>query len=274
MGILAGLRRMRHGPLRRFSWLWRMLRPLQRMAVTWLPGQKVSQKLGPYGPFRFDSHFAFSNFQHWGGDHNNGFVALVEACRGKQCVLDIGGHVGLVAIPISRVMAPGGKVYTFEPAAMNLHFLHRHLELNRIDNVEVISALVGDREGEIVFYEHFEQSGLNSVVLKKNHEHFAQTKRPQLVLDSFCEARGLEPEVIKIDVEGGEMGVLRGARKILARFQPTIYLSVHPKELALLGASTEELVALIDSIGYVCREMDGRPVERFRLAEYLLVPRN
>jgi FkbM family methyltransferase len=273
MSIVSLARRLRHGKLRRFNWLWNKLRPLQRRAVKLMPGRTVVQRIGPYGPFSLDSFFAFSDFEHWGGGHNNGFVATIEACRDKRCVLDVGGHIGLVAMPASQVVDAGGKVYAFEPGTANLRYLRRHLELNHIDNVEVVDALVGDQHGDTVFFEQAGPTGQNSVVVKKNHDLYSQTTRRQITLDAFCDKRALAPDVVKIDVEGAEIMVLRGARQMLARCLPTIFLSVHPHELTLLGSSTAELSELIDQIGYHCQEIDGSPVQSFRLAEYRLVPK-
>lgn len=274
MGLIAGLRRLRHGPLKFLAPLWLPLGRFYRQFAQWLPMRGVLQKIGPYGPFRLDPHFAFSDFAHWGGGHNNAFEATVEACRGKSCIFDIGGHVGLVSMPVSQVLAPGGRVFAFEPGAANLRFLRRHLELNGIANVEVLPALVGETDGEVAFYEQQGPTGQNSVALrKKSPELYSETRRPQVALDEFCKARGLAPDVIKIDVEGAELMVLRGAKAVLAQHRPLIFLSVHPRELEVLGASTEALVAFIAAAGYVCREIDGRPVEKFRLAEYLVLPR-
>lgn len=265
---------MRHGRLKFLAPLWQPLGRIYRRLVQWLPIRRVMQKIGPYGPFWFDPHYAFSDFAHWGGNHNNAFEATIEACRGKSCVFDIGGHVGLVSMPMSQVVAPGGRVFAFEPGTANLHFLRRHLELNGITNVEVFAALVGESDGEAVFYEQRGPTGQNSVaVRKKSPELYSEVRRTQITLDSFCKERGLAPDVIKIDVEGAELMVLRGARTVLAQHRPRIFLSAHPRELGLLGHTTEDLVAFITEMGYLCREIDGRPVEKFRLAEYLLLPR-
>lgn len=273
MTFISAARRLRHGQLRRLGPLWHLLGRMYRATLKWLPAGAALQQIGPYGPFRLDSHFAFSDFEHWGGGHNNGFTATIEACRGKRCVLDVGGHIGLVAMPASQVVAAGGRIYAFEPGAANLRYLRRHLELNRIDNVDVVDALVGDRDGDAVFFEQAGPTGQNSVVVKKNHALYTQTTHRQVTLDAFCDTRGLTPDVVKIDVEGAEIMVLRGARQMLARCRPVIFLSVHPHELTLLGSSVAELSGLIDQLGYRCQEINGSPVQSFRLAEYRLVPK-
>ena len=271
---VATLRQLRHGPLKPLGPLWLLLGRLYRASLRVAPAGPVSQRIGPYGPFKMNPTFAFSDFAHWGGGHNRGFAACIERCRDKHCVLDIGAHVGLVTLPASRVMAADGRLYAFEPAAANIRMLEEHLRLNRIDNVELVTALVGALESEAVtFYEGAEPTGLNSLAAGDKRAGFAQTRHRQVSLDSFCLARGLRPEVIKIDVEGGEIDVLEGGRTILLRHRPEIVLSVHPAQIEALGQSVEALSDLIDALGYDCLDFAGNPVGALRADEYLLVPR-
>ena len=132
----------------------------------------------------------------------------------------------------------------------------------------------------MAFFESAGPHGQNSIVLKDGDKlasewgGYAETARPQVSLDSHCERLKLAPEVIKIDVEGGELGVLRGARAVLARCQPLLFLSVHPREIQLTGESLDALRALLDEIGYEARDLEGHPVAEFRLDEYVVSPRH
>ena len=251
------------------------------MVFRHVPGAAFRQRIGPYGPFRLVAEFAFSDFANWGRAHNKGFRACIEACRDKTCVLDVGAHVGLVTLPAASVVAKGGRVHAFEPAATNARILRRHLHLNDVKNVEVFQSLVGAQDGgQVAFFESAGPHGQNSIVLKDGDKlasewgGYAETARPQVSLDSHCERLKLAPEVIKIDVEGGELGVLRGARAVLARCQPLLFLSVHPREIQLTGESLDALRALLDEIGYEARDLEGHPVAEFRLDEYVVSPRH
>ncbi|MEC9369126.1 MAG: FkbM family methyltransferase [Pseudomonadota bacterium] len=237
--------------------------------------QPVSQSIGKFGPFLLDGEFAFSDFANWGGGHNRGFDACVEASRGKTCVFDVGAHIGLVTLPMSSALAEGGRVFAFEPAVANLGYLRRHLALNGIGNVEVVEALVGSEVCDgVAFYEQPRAAGQNSQVIKKNPKAYRETRRRQVTLDGFCRERDIAPDLIKIDVEGAEIGVLEGARDVLTRHRPVVFLSVHPVEIGLMGRSLEDLKRLIVEFGYECREIGGAPVTSFRLDEYVLAPVN
>lgn len=271
--ITARLRHLRHGKLKFMSPVWLVMGKMFRFGVKSFAGKaKVSQMIGAYGPFKLSAYFAFSNFEAWGGGHNNGFVATVEACRGKTCFLDVGGHIGLVTLPVASVLAPGAKIFAFEPSQVNAVCLRQHAQWNGFDNVTVIEALVGDETMLMRFFESPEVSGQNAQVVKKNPAAYQEVERQQITLDDFCNERRLVPDVIKIDVEGAEVKVLAGARELLRKHKPTILLSVHPFEIGLMGESIENLTSLIDSLGYKCTEIDGAPVQEFRLSEYLLTP--
>ena len=273
--MFAVLRELRHGPLRGLAPVWTGLGRAYRRALRAAPFRfSVSTPIGPYGPFRLDARFAFSDYSSWGRGRNAGFAACIDACAGARCVIDVGAHIGLVALPMGRAVAAGGRVFAFEPAAFNRAMLARHVALNNADNIEVLDELVGEEDGgAATFYETDTDSGLNSVLDRPNKRGFRQTTRRRVSLDGFCARRDLHPDVIKIDVEGAELGVLRGARKVLGESRPIVILSVHPAELKMLGHDAGELSRLIDDLGYECRDVQGGAVEELAASEYVLRPK-
>ena len=277
MNVIAidGLRQLRHGPLRRLAPIWLPLgRVYRRLYRRFGRNQLITKRIGGYGPFRINGLFAFSDFENWGAAHNAGFRDCVEACRGRSCVLDIGAHIGLVTLPMSSVIAPDGTVFAFEPAEANRRLLESHVAGNGLVNVVVCPDLVGgDARENVRFFEQAEPSGMNAR-LPGEGSNYVETRHRQVTLDDFCTRHDISPEVIKIDVEGAEIDVLRGSAKTLARSRPLIFLSVHPTHLTRMGESVEALNRVIEEIGYDCHEINGAAVTRFRLAEYVLTPRS
>lgn len=234
----------------------------------------VDHYIGPYGPFKLDSYFAFSKFSEWGKGHNNGFIKCVDECRNKMCVFDVGAHIGLVSLPISNVINENGYVYAFEPAEANLKYLNRHIRMNNIENIKVISNLVGSSNKENVdFFELSDPSGMNASIKNDKTNEYKKKSRNQINLDTFCKTESVNPDIIKIDVEGYEYEVLDGAKEIISSSKPVIFLSVHPKQLSKLNSSIEELSKLISQLNYKCLEIDGNEVNEFKLAEYVLLPK-
>ena len=269
--MLDLITRLRHGALRRLG-MWQLAGRAFRsfQSHTGLP-RSAFKKIGVYGPFLLSGRFAFSDYASWGAGHNSGYVACVELSRGCRCVLDVGAHIGLVTLPVSRVVAPGGEVYAFEPAQANLHYLRAHIALNGLSNVTVVESLVGaEPRNEVPFFEQSGDSGLNTTADRGGELGFAPTTRRQVTLDGFCAERGLQPDVIKIDVEGAEVGVLRGAERTLRSKRPTVILSVHPRQMLSLGATVEELEQLLRELGYRATTPDGGPAVSLKFGEYVL----
>lgn len=234
----------------------------------------VSKNIGKYGPFKLNRRFAFSNFDTWGSAHNRGFEACIEAARGESCVFDIGAHIGLVSLPLSHSIADGGSIYAFEPAIANGLFLKQHMKLNNIKNIEVITDLLGDVEKESVeFFESAGDSGMNTIASSGYRRGYSSTIKRQITLDKFCEDRQLAPQLIKIDTEGAEVGILKGGRNILRQHRPIIYLSVHPRHIIELGSTVEELEKLLQDLDYKVTDMDGNQVRPLELSEFLVIPR-
>ena len=233
----------------------------------------VSKKIGPYGPFKLNRRFAFSNFDAWGGNHNRGFEYCIEAARGMSCVLDIGAHIGLVTLPLSQVIAKNGKIYAFEPATANQIYLTQHLASNHIHNVEVITDLVGEKPMESVqFFESSDDSGMNTLALSGSLRGYDSIQKHQITLDKFCNELNLAPQLIKIDTEGAEVRILQGAKKIIQMHKPTIFLSVHPQHIIQLGSTVEELERLIENLDYKVTDLNGKPVRPTELTEYIVCP--
>jgi FkbM family methyltransferase len=273
MNAIALLRRWRHGPLKALGPAWVALGHGYRMLCRLGLGKPVRQRIGRYGPFLLQPEFAFSNFENWGAAHNGGFNLCIEACKDAKCVLDVGAHIGLVTLPASQVIGADGMVYAFEPSTANLRYLRRHLQNNNIRNAEVVACLIGaENRDSVSFFEQRWVSGMNGLAVKREHEKFTETSRPQITIDGFCAERELRPDLIKIDVEGAEYGVLKGAETTLRRWRPRIFLSVHPTQLYLLGSDVESLGRLIADLGYSCHEIDGSVADQLRMNEYLLLP--
>jgi FkbM family methyltransferase len=139
---------------------------------------------------------------------------------------DVGAHVGFYTLMASRVVGQGGLVVAFEPNPRNLTFLHRHVGMNAIRNVQVIEAAASSTPGMLRFRAETESS-MGHVSDVGTIEVAATT------LDDAVFARGARaPDVIKIDVEGHEAPVLEGATRILDRFGPAIVLEVGEEQRA------------------------------------------
>ena len=95
-------------------------------------------------------------------------------------------------------------------------------------------------------------------------------KKQQISLDRFVKKNKLKPDLIKIDAEGSEIFILKGAINILKNYKPDIFLSVHKNHLKKLHLNLKELLTIIKEIGYKVQDSKGNFSENFNSKEYHL----
>ena len=135
-------------------------------------------------------------------------------------VFDVGAHVGYYTVLSAVLTCPEGRVFAFEPNPANHSFLQRHVALNRLGNVTIENAAAADRNGTAPFAFG---TGSGTGRLDSGGTLHVRTVR----LDDFCSEHGVHPQFLKIDVEGAELDVLRGAAATITANHPVIFLSTH-----------------------------------------------
>jgi FkbM family methyltransferase len=160
-------------------------------------------------------------------------------------VFDIGANAGFYTLLASVLVGSGGRVYAFEPLPRNIKLLREHLRLNQITNVEVIEAAVSDADGES-YFDDSAGSAMGYVSATGN------LKVKTVAIDDLV-ARGEigSPACVKIDVEGSELLVLTGGRRLLENYRPALFLSTHGPGVH------EECCSLLRSLGYELRAIGG-----------------
>ncbi len=165
-------------------------------------------------------------------------------------VYDLGGHVGFYTLLASELVGPTGKVFAFEPLPRNLSLLKEHLRLNQVLNVTVIEAAVSDKSGVVSFNE-----SLTSAMGHISKDGKLQVKT--VVLDELILSGEIPPpDYLKIDIEGAEVMALSGAKSILTKSHPTIFLATHGSDVH------GECCRLLQSFGYHLRPIDGMKLEQ------------
>ena len=190
---------------------------------------------------------------------------FVDSLRPGMTVIDVGAHIGFFTIGAARRVGPTGQVHAFEPAALTLSALRHHVRLNDVaDRVAVFGGVACDVVGEATFYAYRDsmaaslaRSNVEDLNPEARTERAAELTVPAITLDRYCAEREITPDVIKIDVEGAECHVLRGAADILRRHRPLIWCEIHPKQMENCGSSLGELQALLDALAYRMTPMTG-----------------
>jgi len=166
---------------------------------------------------------------------------------------DVGAHIGYDTLKASTVVGDAGRVVAFEPNPNTLVQLRANIEASRSRNVVVQPIACTDSEQMLTLFDSTPGGNSGSSSLSQanaGNRTRSYTVRGRPIDDVVAELGLNRVDVLKADVEGAELLVLRGATQTLTRFHPKLILEVTPRNLANMGTSVEELESFIKAHGY------------------------
>jgi FkbM family methyltransferase len=202
------------------------LRPLVNRAVPEAM-TTVTVRSGPAAGLRLRIEPQLEKFYWTGGHDHEVQAALARVLREGMTCWDVGAHAGFMTLVASRLVGPQGRVVAFEPIEANRRRLEEHLALNGAENVTVVPLALADRSGAATMGERRESSFQWSL-------DGAREGRPSVnvelaTVDDVAARLGV-PDVLKIDVEGAELDVIRGARRTIASRRPRMLVEFLEEE--------------------------------------------
>lgn len=183
----------------------------------------------------------------------NEFCLLQRILKPGMTFIDAGANVGLYSIFAARRVGSQGNVLAIEPSGREFESFQKNAELNALANVRLVRKALSDRAAEVeLSVAPLSKSGHNTLGAfaydtPLDHRERVQAER----LDDLVRSEGLaRVDVIKMDVEGGEMAALRGAVETLQKFRPVVLVELSDRALKHQGASSGEVLALLQQHGY------------------------
>jgi FkbM family methyltransferase len=169
------------------------------------------------------------------------YAAFRAAVRPGMVALDIGANVGAYSMLLGQWVGPAGQVFAFEPAPEPFDGLVRHTALNRLDGVvRPIQSAVGAASTRAALL-LATTSGEGRLAASADSGRTVQV--PVTTVDQFCAEHHLTPDFIKIDVEGAELDVLRGARDTIKRSRGlALFVEMHPSIWPVMGVSKQDIL--------------------------------
>lgn len=195
---------------------------------------------------------------------------LLTFIRPRSLVLDIGASLGFYAVPLAdAVRHRGGCLVAVEPVTQNCEVLRRNFEINGLtDAGRVLPLALGDEEAEVLL--HVEAGGTGNATIVSglserdiaHHDHEGGTLSAATAsvrrLDTVELPLGdqyLGCSVIKMDAEGYEIEILRGASRFIRNQRPVIFGEFHPEWLKARGVAASEPQRWAQANNYECMEL-------------------
>ncbi len=187
-------------------------------------------------------------------DEIGAFLDIAPTLPSGSVLFDVGAHRGLFSL-VYCALSPDRRAVLFEPSTSLTKDAGRLIALNGFERrAEVRVCGVGDRAGHRDIVEDALGFAREAGSGAAGAEPIAFT-----TLDDEWRRTGVAPAIVKIDVEGAEAEVIRGAAALLRDVRPILFLELHMDELERRGESTKALLAQLTSAGYRFAEPDGRP---------------
>jgi FkbM family methyltransferase len=252
--------------LQRLSGRWRYLfslptfqrAPLQTLwrALAWrfhcwlkIPGTVSVKKWDARLSFNPEWHGAGATLFYVVREDYEPEVTFLERLVGPGDIfVDAGANCGVYTVAAAHFVGPGGKVLAFEPGEGSLDMLRRNVALNGFEHVSIFPVALSDKTGTARLYTH--GHGASSFTLGTNPEETFFTIETA-TLDSILAREGVNRvDVLKMDVEGAEELILRGATELFSHGQPRVIFEVNPQAAARLELSGRGAWDFLAARGY------------------------
>lgn len=201
------------------------------------------------------------------------FNAFINNTSEGMILFDIGAHFGLFSLAALHYGGRDARAIAVDPSTVAVRFLKIQAGLNdAVDRLRIVEASVAAHTGRQDMVAVGVLANGFYVVPDSEHPAGEVIRTRAVTLDSLADELKLTPTHIKIDVEGSESAVLRGAERLLARQPaPTLFLELHNEIVNRRGADPREALMLVRNSGYETFSVDGRAIDDEAILEKSLI---
>jgi len=171
--------------------------------------------------------------------------------RDDDLCVDVGGNIGIYSVFMAR-KASAGKVVAFEPIPINRKMLALNLALNNLDNVEIMDCVLSDTTGDVSFSVS-KDSAYSSMRPTNRKEESCSLQVRSRTFDELFASKGIKVGIVKVDVEGAELLVLRGAARLLSdpAIRPrAVLVELSVENQSAYGYHPGDVVRYMRTVGY------------------------
>jgi FkbM family methyltransferase len=239
-------------PTRSAEWLWD--------SAAFSLGKTKSLEILPGWSVQCHPHFykVIEHAQVADPEQSEEFRSFLAHCSDKMFLFDIGAHFGVFSLGAAHF---GGRAVAVDPSPIATKMIETEIALNKCaDRVQVLQAAVSDVNGEMGL---LSSGTFSEGYFKVERGRIASDLTPTqaMTVDQMVVRYGV-PSHIKIDVEGHEASVLRGARSTLESSAPFLFLELHNEMVSADGGDPHTALDLVTTLGYKTFDLAGQPIER------------
>ncbi len=191
-----------------------------------------------------------------------------EKLKPGDTFFDIGAYIdGWHSLVAGGEVGELGKVYSFEPHPKFYKRFARNLKLNKLNNIKLENLAVADKAGFMTFFPAESSSSFFRNFNSKPNRKKTSIKVKVITLDDYIFKNKIKKiDMIKIDVEGAEMLVLKGANRTLQRDDaPDLLIEVVDSYLKDAGSSEKELIGYLRKFGYKAYTLDFSGLRHYKI---------
>lgn len=194
-------------------------------------------------------------------DHEPEIELFRQFLEPGQIAIDVGGYGAAYTYAMSQTVGPTGAVYVFEPLPRYVRVLQRVISNLQTRNVVVVEAALADSSGvaSLTYATARGRSLVGEVHITSEQDTGLTVTVDTATLDGFAAPQGLTSSIqaIKVDIEGAELMMLRGAAEVLKRSRPLIVCEIEERHCARYGHSVDAVFTAFDELGYSRHRYDN-----------------
>jgi len=195
--------------------------------------------------------------------------------RGDICI-DIGANMGQYTYPLSKLVGSNGQVFSFEPIAHAFGVLRIIIKKLKLQNVKIFNIALGEKAGRLDFIPTFGGSYLSP-------GEKAREKSERVEVTTLDKVNKIYPQLnktkfIKCDVEGSELMIFKGGKKLISKTHPIILCEIEERCTKRYGHSPKDVINFLGKLGYrlfISFSGELREVKSVRdsINNYIFIPR-
>ena len=184
---------------------------------------------------------------------DDGQKALFHRVNEGMNVIDIGANIGAVTLHLAKKISPSGRIFSFEPSPLNFKRAFKNISLNNFSNIKLINQGLGNEKSMAFLYNvNPNNRGMMRLLPEDDQNNSFEKEAVEIdTLDSSMKKFSIpKPDFIKIDVEGFEYKVLKGARETLMNHKPALFIELDDNNLREQKSNAKELIQYLLNLNY------------------------